>query len=559
MLIPDPVMAIYPPGPFDPSVYQALAQQYGFDQPIFIQFFRFILDLFSGNWGYSNSIAIGMPVNLMVQMSVPRTIELLVLPLVIAASLGYLFGRISNRTKHDWLKSGIRLLGLVSLAVPIFVFGMFLQYTLGYVADVLPTVGYKNFIFPDPPLVTGFRILDSLLAGRIDLAVDTMVHYILPMVILVVLFTALMTKAFSSSINEDAYKKKTILSNTAKTSAIFGIIFAYLILIDITFGLYGYGSRLISALYTLDYFVIVGYLYVLMILFLITILVSNITFSFIRLIKDIRSKAIEVEVSTDLETEREPRPTIVVDLKSYSKKLTRSPLTIIGLVAIIIPIVVSIFAEMISGVSFEAANGIYLGAWNPPSPDNPLGQATFGRDVLALTLYGAGDALLFGIGATFVALVGGLIFGLVAQLHRIVHTLVMSIMLIFYILPGILLVMFFISIFGREVGLMVIITGLLLIPSFTRIVANAEFRVVPIGKQILAYIPLFIGISISFYVLIGFLGLSDPYTIQLGDLISDARMHLYDAPWASFWPGLTIFLIVASFFILHKGLAKCSR
>jgi ABC-type dipeptide/oligopeptide/nickel transport system permease component len=559
MLIPDPVMAIYPPGPFDPLVYQALAQQYGFDQPIFIQFFRFILDLFSGNWGYSNRIAVGMPVSTMLSTSFPRTIELLILPLVIAVNLGYLFGKVSKRSKRNWLKSGFELLGLVSLAVPIFVFGMFLQFYLGYVVDVFPVVGYKNFAFPDPPFVTGYRILDSLLAGRIDLAVDTMVHYILPMIVLTVLFTALLTRAFSSQMNEDAYKEKTILSNTAKTSAIFGIIFAFLMIIDLNFNLIGYAYRFYVALYLSDYFVISACVFLLIILFLITILISNITFSLIRLIRDLRSKTIEVEMSTDTEMERESKAPIIVDLKSYSKKLIRSPLTIIGLVAILIPIIVSIFAELISGYSFAGALVIEAGSWNPPSPDHPLGQTEFGRDVLALTLYGAGDALIFGIGATSIALAGGLIFGLVAQLHRIVNKLVMSVILIFYILPGIILVMFSILIGGMEFGLIMITTGLLLIPSFTRIIANAEFRIVPIGKKILAYIPLFMGVSISFYLLLGFLGLSDPYTIQLGDQILDARMHMFDAPWASFWPGLAAFLIILSFFVLYKGLAEHSR
>ncbi|MFX0074348.1 MAG: hypothetical protein ACFE96_02825, partial [Candidatus Hermodarchaeota archaeon] len=531
----------------------------GFDQPIFIQFLRFIMDLFSGNWGYSNVIAIGMPVNTMVQMSVPRTLEILILPLVIAANLGYLFGKVSNRTKHNWLKNGIQLLGLVALAVPIFAFGMFLQFTLGYVADVLPVVGYKNFAFPDPPLVTGFRILDSLLAGRMDLAADTMVHYILPMIVLTVLFTTLLTRVFSSNLNEDAYKKKTILSNTAKTSAIFGIIFAFLIIIDLTFNLYGYGSRFFQALYMYDYFVISGFLYVLMILFLITILTSNLAFSLIRLIKDVRSKTLEVEVSPDLETEREPKTPIVVDLKSYSKKLIRSPLTWFGLGAVIILIVISIFAELISGVSFNEAIGIYPGAWSPPSPDHPLGQGEFGRDVLALTLYGTHNALLFGIGTVFVSLVGGLVLGLLAQLHRIVRVIIMSFSLIFYILPGILIAMFLVGILGPLPGLLMITTGLLLIPSFTRIVANAEFRIVPLGKKILAYIPLFMGFSILFYVTLGFLGLSNPLMIQLGELISEGRPFLFVAPWASFWPALAIFMIVVSLFILHKGLAEQSR
>jgi ABC-type dipeptide/oligopeptide/nickel transport system permease subunit len=102
-------------------------------------------------------------------------------------------------------------------------------------------------------------------------------------------------------------------------------------------------------------------------------------------------------------------------------------------------------------------------------------------------------------------------------------------------------------------------TGFLLIPSFTRIIANTEFRIIPIGKKIISYLPLFAGFAILFYVSLGFLGIYDYRTIQLGGLVSEGRMHWYDAPWASFWPGGIAFLIVISLFVLHEGLAKSSR
>lgn len=153
-----------------------------------------------------------------------------------------------------------------------------------------------------------------------------------------------------------------------------------------------------------------------------------------------------------------------------------------------------------------------------------------------------------------------MIFGLLAsKFNRVVPTITKSVMLVFYILPGMVLVMLFEMMVGAHIGIIVLIIGLLLIPSFTRIIANTEFRVVPIGKKILSYAPLFAGFAILLYNALGFLGFSDPMMVQLGDQISDGRPFLYIAPWASFWPGFTIFMISISLFVLHEGLAQHSR
>ncbi len=119
--------------------------------------------------------------------------------------------------------------------------------------------------------------------------------------------------------------------------------------------------------------------------------------------------------------------------------------------------------------------------------------------------------------------------------------------------------MFFGTIIGTYAWLFALITGLLLIPSFTRIIGNTEFRVVPIAKKIISYPPLFAGFAILLYASICFLGYADSRTIQLGGLIATGRYHLYDAPWATFWPGFATFLVSISLFVLHEGLAKKSR
>ncbi|MCK4382323.1 MAG: hypothetical protein KAW66_03435 [Candidatus Lokiarchaeota archaeon] len=539
--------------------YEAVVQQLGLNDPLFFRFIRYLRDFLSGSWGNSYVLFAGAPVHEVLKMSFPRTIELLIFPLLIGVSIGFIFGRISKRTKRKWLKMGIQLLSAVGIAVPIFSFGMFLQYTLGFQLSIFPIVGYKTPGFSNPPLITGSRILDSLISGELAIAWDTILHYILPTLVLTVAITALMTRVFSSKLAEDSYKKKTILSNTAKTSTVFGVILTYLILIDVTFNLYGFGGRFIGALLLGDFFLYRGFVFMVIILFVITIFVSNLIFTLTGLVKD---KIYPPQKDLKDTTERKPKISAKIELKSFLNNIVRSPLTIIGLIAVIIPIFISIFPELVAGYSFESLLGFHPDSWEPPSPLHPLGTSRFGRDVLAQVVYGTRDSLIFGFGAVLVGLIGGFIFGLLAsKFNRVVHSIIMSFMLIFYVLPGILLVMFFtrISVGGATFGLLMFTIGFLLIPSFTRIIANTEFRIVPIGKKIISYVPLFAGFAIIFYMALGFLGFNDPQTIQLGQLVSLGRQNMYDAPWASFWPGVIAFILLISLFVLHEGLVKSSR
>jgi ABC-type dipeptide/oligopeptide/nickel transport system permease component len=549
------ILGYLPEGPVNPALVDALIQQRGLNDPLFFQFLSYLGDALIGNWGISSTIARGMPVIELLKGNVPRVFEVLFLPICAGVGLGYFFGRISNRSERNWLKNLIQILSGLFLAIPVFFFGMILQFTLGYINPIFPSIGYKNVIYPNPPFITGSRIFDSLISGQFYLAMDTLYHYALPMIILTVAIIALTTRMFSSKMTKDSYKKKTLLSRTAKTSAGFGVILTYFIMVDLTFNLGSIGQVLLQGIYNMDFFVLQGVLFVILILLTITIFVSNLVFSLYRLRKDILPGEELAET-----TERVSGVSGKEDLKNYLKQIVKSPIAIIGLVAVLVPVIISIFPELVSGSTLEEARGIYVGPWEPPSPEHLLGTAKFGRDVLALTVYGIQEALLFGGVAVLVGLIGGLIFGLLAnKFDRVFRTITRSVMLVFYVLPGIALVMLFELMLGQNFGLIALITGLLLIPSFTRIIANAEFRIVPIAKKIIAYLPLFAGFAILLYETIGFLGFSDNLTIQLGDLISEGRAFMYIAPWAIFWPGFAIFFVLISLFVLHEGLTKRSR
>jgi len=381
-----------------------------------------------------------------------------------------------------------------------------------------------------------------------------MYHYALPMIILTLVITAVMTRLFSSNRVKDSYKKNTILSNTAKTSTTFGALLAFSILIETTFNLKGVGNLMISAIRRYDFFMIQGVLIVILVLLAITLLVSNLAFSLYGLRGDRLPKE-----GLEEPTEVELKLSIKEDVMHYLKQIARSPLSIIGIIAVVIPIIMAIFPELISGYTQYDVTSFFWNAWEPPSPDHLLGTGVYGRDVFAQILFGIRDSLIFGAGAVLVGLIGGLAFGLLAsKFTRKLPTIINSVTLVFYVFPGLVLLMVFASILGPYAGLYALITGLLLIPSFTRIIGNTEFRVVPITKKVVSYLPLFAGFAILLYATIAFLGYGDARTITLGNIIAKGRYHLYDAPWATFWPGFAIFLFLISLFVLHEGLAKSS-
>ena len=62
--------------------------------------------------------------------------------------------------------------------------------------------------------------------------------------------------------------------------------------------------------------------------------------------------------------------------------------------------------------------------------------------------------------------------------------------------------------------------------------------------------------NILMFGALGFFGLSDPSLINLGYHVAEGRLYLFDAPWASLWPGLALYVFVIGLLLLHYGLKE---
>ena len=211
----------------------------------------------------------------------------------------------------------------------------------------------------------------------------------------------------------------------------------------------------------------------------------------------------------------------------------------------------------------------------------PLGSDELGRCVLSRLLFGARVSLLIGLASVALALVPGVLLGLVAAFHgRWLSPLIMRLMDILLALPGLLLAICVITILGPGLVNTVIAIAVGALPGYVRLVrgsALAEMnrdyvtasRVAGAGTWRLMFntvlpncmAPLIVNATLSFSSAIletaalGFLGLGvQPPLPEWGSMLSAARDYIERAPWVVTMPGLTILFTVLAINLMGDGL-----
>jgi len=279
-------------------------------------------------------------------------------------------------------------------------------------------------------------------------------------------------------------------------------------------------------------------------------------------------------------TQREFEYEKTISKRRFIRRL-KSVLTIIGIVIIIFIATLAVFPHWISPYTFDdAANGIFTGHYTNPSPGHPLGQAVFGRDVLARMIFGARSSLTVALPAILLSVVGGCVIGIIAAYYKgWIDSILMRICDIFLAFPGLVLALVMIAIFGRHIENIMMVYGILGIPYYARLIRGnvLQARELPyiqaarvsgagswriMFRHILPNVIQPVIISFTFDIggvilglaALAYLGFSDPELIEWGRDISEARIYLPSAPWTSLAPGLMILITVMGFMLLGDGL-----
>ncbi|MDX1646181.1 MAG: ABC transporter permease [Longimicrobiales bacterium] len=123
----------------DPAVIEAYRERLGVDQPVPVQYARWLGAAVRGDLGVSFSTT--RPVSEMILERLPATLELMGASFLLAAVLAFLLGVFSARHQYSAFDHFGTGLSFVGIAMPVFWFALILQLVLGVWLGWLPVAG----------------------------------------------------------------------------------------------------------------------------------------------------------------------------------------------------------------------------------------------------------------------------------------------------------------------------------------------------------------------------------------------------------------------------------
>lgn len=269
----DPVRLLAGPGATEPQLQQIRADL-GLDQPLPIQYLRYLTDLLHGNLG--RSIQTGQPVANDIAQRMPATLELALVTMVVYIALAIPLGVAAAISRGSFPDLLIRFFSTSGLAVPAFWLGFLLQLTLyRQLGWFQHPVGRLSPDITPPPFITGFYLIDSLLAVNPQAFQSAAIQLVMPVTCLVVSRLGVGVKLTRTSLLEvvgsdyvrtarsKGLRERTVMYAHALRNALIpvvtalGIQFGYLLggtlVVEVVFGWPGIGQYAIGSITTVDF------------------------------------------------------------------------------------------------------------------------------------------------------------------------------------------------------------------------------------------------------------------------------------------------------------------
>jgi peptide/nickel transport system permease protein len=260
-----------------PEQVAAIEHQYGLDQPVPVQYAKYLKQLVSGNFGTSSSSR--QPVTTEFRQRFPATVELSIAAGLFAVIFGIPLGFFAAKHYQGPLDHASLVVSLVGISTPIFFLALILKYIFAVKLGWLPSVGRISVLI-DIPHPTNFYLLDSILAWNWVAFVDVSKHLILPAIALGSIPLAIIARITRASVldvqNEDfvrTARAKGLAPSTVDYRHVLrnamlpistiiglqvGLLLSGAVLTETVFAFPGIGSWLVDAIKARNYPVIQG-------------------------------------------------------------------------------------------------------------------------------------------------------------------------------------------------------------------------------------------------------------------------------------------------------------
>jgi peptide/nickel transport system permease protein len=168
-----------------PDLVAKISAKFHYNDPIYVQFYYYLVEFLHGDLGYSTSRAF-TPVVQVIEQTLPFTVQLAFFAFLISMGLGLLLGVLSARYAHRPVDHGIRSFYLLGVSSPTFFVALIFLIAFTYYFRIFPVgKAVDDWILP-PSVITGLPMLDALLQGDWTYLSNALDHVVLPAMALAV-------------------------------------------------------------------------------------------------------------------------------------------------------------------------------------------------------------------------------------------------------------------------------------------------------------------------------------------------------------------------------------
>ena len=299
--------------PGDPAAYfagpaatkEAVEQvrvKLGIDKPLPVQFVRYVGALLRGDLG--SSLTTGQPVATEIRTRLPASAELTLLGLLLAVATAVPLGIVAAIRPGSLVDHACRIVSTAGVSLPVFFTGLILVYVFYYLLGWAPApLGRLDVFFSAPPQVTGFYLIDSLIAGDGEVFMASLKQLILPALTLAIFSLApiaRMTRASMLAVPASDFVRTarasglsgfTVVVTYAFRNAMLpvvttlGMVFSFLlganVLVEKVFAWPGIGSFAVEALIASDFAPVQGFVLTMAVMYVMLNLAIDILYGII--------------------------------------------------------------------------------------------------------------------------------------------------------------------------------------------------------------------------------------------------------------------------------------
>lgn len=271
-----------------PEAIEQIRVALGLDKPWPVQFLDYVKALATGDLGMS--LTTGQKVTADIAARLPASAELTLTALILSMSVALPLGILAAVRQGSWIDHLCRVVSTAGVSLPVFFTGLLLVYVFYHQLGWSPApLGRIDVFFSDPPRVTGFFLIDSLVAGDMETFRASLASLMLPALTLAIFALAPITRMTRASMlavlasdfvrtaRASGLPARKVIGTYAFRNAMLpvittlGMVFSFLlganVLVEKVFAWPGIGSYAVEALIASDFAPIQGFVLTMAVLY----------------------------------------------------------------------------------------------------------------------------------------------------------------------------------------------------------------------------------------------------------------------------------------------------